>query len=68
MFQKKDVHSYISEKTVAIGDGNNDVELLKQASISIAYGGVHDPAPSLLEVAHYAVYSEERLCSLLKQL
>lgn len=68
ILRKKDVHHQIRGKTVAIGDGNNDFEMLDHASIAIAYGGVHDPAPSLLEIADYAIYSEERLCSLLNRL
>lgn len=67
IIRKKDVHA-ISSPIVAIGEGNNDVEMLEEAAISIGYGGVHDPAPSVLEVVDYAIYSDIELCRFLKQL
>lgn len=68
ILRKKIIHEHVSEPVVAIGDGNNDVEMLMNAPISIAYGGVHAPADSLLEVTDYAIYSEQELCRFLKRL
>ncbi len=56
------------DRVVAIGDGANDVAMFDAADISIAYGGVHEPAPSLLEVADYVVYESSSLCRLLDTL
>lgn len=53
---------------VAVGDGNNDVEMLEAADVGIAYGGVHPPAESLLDVASHAIYSDLALCRFLRQL
>lgn len=55
-------------KTCAIGDGNNDFGMLSNACIGIAYGAVHPPARSLLEVADFAIYNGKTLCRLLSQL
>jgi HAD superfamily phosphoserine phosphatase-like hydrolase len=56
------------EKVVFIGDGNNDMEAMRLADISIASGMTHSPAPSVLSIADYAVFSEEALCRQLNQL
>lgn len=51
-----------------IGDGHNDLGMMEVADISIAYGGVHPPAPSLLGVATHAIYDGATLCRFLRQL
>lgn len=56
------------EKVVFIGDGNNDVEAMRAADISIASGLTHMPANSVLSIADYLVFSEEALCRQLNQL
>lgn len=53
---------------VFIGDGNNDMEAMRLADVSIATGLIHAPAKSILAVADYAVYCEDALCRLLNQL
>jgi phosphoserine phosphatase len=53
---------------VAIGDGHNDLGMLKQSEIGIAFGGVHRPARSLLNVADYLFNDGAKLCQFLKQL
>jgi HAD superfamily phosphoserine phosphatase-like hydrolase len=53
---------------VGIGDGHNDLGLLQHAEIAIAYGGVHPPARSLLNVADYVFYDGSRLCDFLRAL
>jgi phosphoserine phosphatase len=68
ILHKKSIHNHVIQPVVAIGDGHNDLEMLTQAPISIAYGGVHPPAKSLTEIATYAIYQEEELCKLLKRL
>jgi HAD superfamily phosphoserine phosphatase-like hydrolase len=51
----------------AIGDGNNDRGMLSRATIGVAFGGVHQPARSLYEVATHAVFEAKTLCALLSQ-
>lgn len=56
------------DRIVAIGEGANDVAMFDAADVSIAYGGIHEPAPALLEVADYVVYESTSLCRLLNTL
>ncbi len=56
------------EEVVFIGDGNNDAEAMRLAHVSIASGLTHWPAPSVLAVADYLVFSERALCRQLTQL
>lgn len=55
-------------EVIFIGDGNNDMEAMRLADISIASGLTHKPAKSVLTVADYLVFSEEALCRQLNQL
>jgi HAD superfamily phosphoserine phosphatase-like hydrolase len=55
-------------KVVVIGDGNNDMEAMRRADISIAAGIIHCPAHSVLATANYAVFSEYALCRQLEQI
>jgi HAD superfamily phosphoserine phosphatase-like hydrolase len=56
------------DKVVFVGDGNNDMEAMRLADISIASGLTHSPAQSILSIANYAVFCEDALCRLLNQL
>lgn len=51
-----------------IGDGHNDQEAMRCASVAIATGLTHFPAKSLLPVSNYLIFNENSLCRLLKQL
>ena len=53
---------------VAVGDGNNDAEMIEAAEIGIGYGGVREIAPSVLACASHAVYQEEKLVEFLERL
>ena len=53
---------------VAVGDGNNDAQMIAAAEIGIGFGGVRDIAPAVLKCATHATYSEDRLCQFLRQL
>lgn len=55
-------------KVVFIGDGNNDVEAMRLADVSIAVGMTHAPAKSVLAIADMVIYSEKALCRQLNQL
>jgi HAD superfamily phosphoserine phosphatase-like hydrolase len=56
------------DKVVFIGDGNNDMEAMRIADISIASGLTHKPAKSVLSITDYLVFNEKALCRLLNQL
>lgn len=68
ILRKQDVPLLLGGNIVAVGEGHNDVEMLRCANIGIAYGGVHKPASSIMEIASYAIYSDLELCRFLKQL
>ena len=55
-------------KTVFIGDGNNDIEAMRLADVSIATGLTHWPASGVLSIADYLVFNEDALCRQLNQL
>lgn len=53
---------------VAVGDGNNDAEMIEAAEIGIGFGGVRNIAPSVLACASHAVYDEDKLVEFLERL
>lgn len=53
---------------VAVGDGNNDAEMIEAAEIGIGYGGVRNIAPAVLACASHAIYNEEKLVEFLNRL
>lgn len=71
VFSIVDKNAVISQMVlpfVAVGDGNNDAEMIEAAEIGIGYGGVRNIAPSVLACADYAVYQEEKLVEFLERL
>jgi HAD superfamily phosphoserine phosphatase-like hydrolase len=56
------------KRVVFVGDGNNDAEAMRISDISIAFGNIHWPSNSVLQVATHAIFCEEELCRFLKQL
>lgn len=56
------------EKVVFVGDGNNDMEAMRLADISIATGLTHHPANSILPFTDYLIFNEKALCRQLNQL
>lgn len=65
---KNAVISQMVLPVVAVGDGNNDAEMIEEAEVGIGYGGVRDIAPSVLASASHAVYTEEKLVEFLEKL
>jgi len=53
---------------VAVGNGNNDIEMLRKADVGIAFGNVRNPSSAILSVATHLIYEEKTLCKMLKQL
>lgn len=53
---------------IAVGDGSNDVPMLRGADVAIAYGGTHSPTASAIAVADYVIHDGNTLCDLLNTL
>lgn len=71
VFKVVDKNAVISQMVlpfVAVGDGNNDAEMIEAAEIGIGYGGVREIASSVLACATHAIYSEEKLVEFLERL
>lgn len=56
------------KRVVAIGDAANDIPMFTEAALSIAYGGVREPAPGLAAVANLVVRDSPSLCRLLREI
>lgn len=63
-----DRYKALGETVVFIGDGNNDMEAMRYANISIATGLTHNPAQSLMSICDYVIFDENALVRQLKQL
>lgn len=63
-----DQYKALGETVVFIGDGNNDLEAMRHANISIAAGLTHSPAQSLMSICDYVIYEECALARQLRQL
>ena len=53
---------------VAIGDGGNDVGMIRTADIGIAFGGARKPPAGLIAAADMFVQDEDELIGILKKL
>lgn len=58
----------LGETVVFIGDGNNDLEAMRHANISISVGLTHNPAQSLMAITDYVIFNEKALVRQLNQL
>ena len=71
VFSVVDKNAVVSQMVVpfvAVGDGNNDAEMISAAEVGIGYGGVRDVAPSVMDCASHVIYSEDKLVDFLQRL
>ena len=63
-----DQYKALGETVVFIGDGNNDLEAMRHANVSIATGLTHNPAQSLMSICDYVISNEQALVRPMRQL
>ncbi len=68
IFCSKEIISQMVMPFVAVGDGNNDAEMIEAAEVGIGYGGVKEIAPAVLECATHLIYNEDKLVYFLEEL
>lgn len=68
ILNKEDVVRSFDNPVVAIGDGANDIEMVRAADIGIGFGGVRQVAPALLPHVQYHIKDEKDLYNLLIKL
>ena len=56
------------DRVIAIGDGMGDVPMLEHAHVKIAFGGVHMPVDTVIELSDYITFSETGICNILDTL
>ena len=62
------LREFSGRKTVMVGDGANDAQIMDDADVGIGCALVHQVSPVILEVADWVVMSEGTLCRTLSQL
>jgi soluble P-type ATPase len=60
--------NFARNEIVYVGDGSNDVEVMRNSDIGILTEIVHKAPTALWDVADFAVKDEEALCKLLSRL
>ena len=71
ILRKEDIvrrYQELGDRVVFIGDGNNDAEAMRIADVAIAFGQVHQPPISVMQIADYVVYDSGALVRLLNQI
>ena len=68
IINKKEICEKLDKEFVAIGDGNNDAEMIKMAKIGIGCGLVREIAPAVKENCTYAIYDEKTMVKFLRTL
>lgn len=68
VLNKGDACQKLPHPFVAIGDGSNDVGMIRTADIGIAFGGARKPPAGLIAAADMLVQDENELITILKKL
>lgn len=56
------------QHVTVIGEGMNDISMFEIADIGIAYGGVHSPNSTIIQLSKYVTGNSKSLCRLLSTL
>jgi HAD superfamily phosphoserine phosphatase-like hydrolase len=72
ILNKKDAIQSLKEEgydyIVTIGDGMNDCSMFEMAHVGVAYGGVHEPVSTLVQMSRYVCYDASSLVNLLESI
>ncbi|WP_250278282.1 HAD-IB family phosphatase [[Clostridium] colinum] len=68
IINKKNVVENFNFKFVAIGDGDNDIEMLKIANVGIAFGGCRSLSDKIIASADYVFYDDKEVYNFLNSL
>ena len=68
VLDKAEAARRLSRPFVAIGDGSNDVGLLRSADLAVGFSGVREIAPEVREAADLVIDDERELCGVLRRL
>lgn len=68
VIKKQDIVQNFDFKFVAIGDGNNDIGMLKKADIGIGFGGCRKLSQKLIDSSDYVFYDDRKLYDFLNKL
>lgn len=68
VINKKSIVEKFDFNFVAIGDGDNDIEMLKSANIGIAFGGSRKISQNIIKNADYVFYDDKKLYDFLNTL